>query len=159
METAGGVTPGEGGTVEAAGGVTPGEGARPDPGGRVTLGLGDKLDADGGSAGSVCDEDRGGVGTPGASWGEGTAAICGCSVGLGSGLTAVAGISGLEVFRSSNFTAAVATPTVTSAIAAILAQKGGVLAKAGRLRVGNISNSALYSSSAVAKSNNCSKLR
>jgi hypothetical protein len=106
-------------------------------------------------------EDKaGGVGTPvvGGVVGTGNTSVPGTGAGvLGKGVGAGAEemIVGLGCI---SFSVAAVIPTPNRKIAAVRVQMGGFFNHWVRLRGGNATNSALYSSKAVAKSNSCSAL-
>ena len=127
-------------------------------GGRTGTGEGGgnvgKVERDGGNTGVGSGEGTGVVG------GGGTSEVGGaCAVRLvGLAVGAAACCFGLGLFG--NLSTAVVSPTANSSAAAVGVQVGKpFFERRGRLRFGNATPSAAYSSRAVAKSNNCITLR
>jgi hypothetical protein len=109
---------------------------------------------------SDAEDKGGGVGTPavGDVVGTGNTSVPGTGAGVvGNGVGA--GTEEMTVGLGCNsFSVAAVIPTPNRKMAAVRVQRGGFFNHWLRLRGGNATSSALYSSKAVAKSNSCSAL-
>jgi hypothetical protein len=100
--------------------------------------------------------------SPNTSCGAAGGAGAGAGTGGGCSATGGGGAAGAAIWaycRSTNFSPAIATAKVPATTATVFAHSGGCFSQLEPFSLGNPTTSAVYSSSAVAKSNSCSELK